>query len=112
MAKASVTTKVPQGYKKINTQIPYFKFENPGDIFEGIFIESKETISQKFGNTQNVWVCSTADGELVQISEKATMHAMRLKLQKGSAFYLMYIGDQPNKKGGSPWKEFEMGIKE
>ena len=113
--------------KKINVSLPFVEFEKEGDSFQGIYLECKE-IPSKFGGTQKLWICQATEkvgrvvsgkgkkkekadikqGDLVQISEKTTMSNLRLFLEKGEEFMIVYVGEQISEKTGSTYKAFDL----
>ena len=110
-----------QGFKKIDTSIPFLSFKEPGEFVEGVFIEANVLTSKEYGQEQTVWTVQVrktdiplkggiipAEGDFVRIAEKAAMTAFRLQLQKGELFAIEYLGEEPSKtKGRRPFKNFD-----
>ena len=101
------------GFRKIETKANFFKFENQGDTFHGIFLEASERASKQFSNIQTVWTCADMDGEIFQIAEKTTMSTLRHQLKKGDEFQLVYEGEVSSEtKGRKPYKTFTLYLKD
>jgi len=111
MAKERKSNVVPEGFKVVDSKIPFVKFENVGDSFQGTFIETKEMESRKFKNKQTIWICTNEDGEPVQISEKTAMQNYRAMLTKGDEFYIVYDGEIQG-SGKQKYKSFTFAVRE
>jgi len=100
------------GFKQVIAVTNFFKFEKPGDEFQGTFLESGERTSKKYSNVQTVWTCADRDGVITLISEKATMAAFRHLLKKGDEFILIFTGEKDSSGGKRPYKEFDFFIRD
>lgn len=106
MAKVEKKVFNASGYEKVETQMPFVKFEKEGDFFEGIFKETADRPARGKYAAQVVWIVAERDsGELKQIAEKTVMKGFRMGLKEGDPFAIVFEGEKVG-DGGQKYKDF------
>lgn len=107
------------GMEKKETIQKFIKFEKKDDFVKGTFLGIKHTPpSKEYPNASTVvWIVEVEDsnikgvvlGDKVLISEKTVMQNMRMELEEGIIFALVYDGEiKPTEKGKKAYKSFSL----
>lgn len=104
-----------EGMEKKETLQRFVKFEKADDFVKGVYLGCKDVPSKKYKVEQTAWIVEVEDsniagvkmGDKVLISEKTTMESMRMELDEGSVFALVYKGEKMSKDGKTKFKDFE-----
>lgn len=100
---------IPAGFSVVG-EGKFFKFEKPGDSFQGYFLGLKEQKSQKFKNIQTLIIARhSVNEELYLVPVKTSIRDKILELEEGIEFYLMYVGDKTS-ASGQVYKDFVLAI--
>lgn len=122
MAKKTTVSEsnVFNGMDRKETIQKFIKFEEM-DYVKGTFLGTKQVSSKEFKLSQTCWIveiektsCKDYAGETVKtgdkvlIPEKATMESMRMELEEGVVFGLVYEGEKMSRDGKRKFKDFSL----
>jgi len=100
---------VPDGYEIIG-EGQFFKFEEIGDAFQGIFLGIKE-MKSKFSRNNETYIVarSSVDNNIYLVPVKTAVRDRLAELKEDEMFFLRYDGDRKS-SNGRVYKEFTLAV--